>query len=246
VALFGLVTEGVQHLVGRQASWHDVLANLLGITAGILWAESRAFAAYALRMRMLAVVLLLFAVASPLWILADATFQRWQLPVLASFESPLELSRWSVQDCQIERVQRNQTAGDWALQVDQFPSQYPGLAIREVPPDWTPFREFAFDVTLETPPSLELIVKITDQAHNWESNDRFHYQAHLKSGLNHIRIPLSEVQVAPEGRFMDLSRMQMLQLFTVRPPKPVRFYLDNIRLIPDHPDEDTVVLEPKR
>ncbi len=32
---------------------------------------------------------------------------------------------------------------------------------------------------------------------------------------------------------MDLARMQVLQFFTVKPLKPARIYLDNIRLIPD-------------
>ncbi len=113
----------------------------------------------------------------------------------------------------------------------------------EVPPDWTAYRELAFDVTLEFPEQLSLIVKIHDQAHNLETDDRYHYFANLTPGLHHIRIPLRDVQHAPRGRLMDLSRMQMLQFFTVRLEKPARLYLDNIRLIPDSPGEETAELE---
>ncbi len=240
----GLSSEVLQHWVGRQPSWHDVRANLLGTTAGVLWMNNQIAGRSKIGSRLFAGLLLVGALLNPAWILADAASQALEMPSLASFEFPWELSRWSVQDCRIQRVRQHSTSGDWALQVDFDRRKYPGLAIPEVPPNWTFYREIAFDVTLEAPDSLNLIVKITDEAHNWESNDRFHYQAHLTSGLNRIRILLRDVQQAPESRLMDLSRMRMLQFFLIDPKTPARIYLDNIRLIPDDFDEDTATPDP--
>lgn len=235
---FSLTSEALQSMVGRQSSWGDAFANLLGTTAGVLWMASP-------RKRLLArriLAVILFAVASlwPLAIVTDALCQQNELPMLASFESPLELSRWTFAECQFQRVQEHQTEGYWSLEVNLNVGTYPGLAMREVPPDWTPYAAFAFDVTLESPESLTLIVKITDKAHNWESDDRFHYHALLHSGLNQIRIPIRDIQRVPNGRFLNLKTMQMLQLFTVKPMAPARIVLDNIRLIPDQPAEEAV------
>ena len=245
VSGFGLLSEVPQHWVGRHFSWQDVLTNLLGAAAGALWLESQFSKSRRLAFRLPAILLILLGLASPLLVLIDAGYQHRQMPTLASFEAPWELSRWTRQDCEIQRVRVHPTAGNWALQVELGTGQYPGLAIDEVPPNWTPYREFAFDVTLETPESLLLIVKITDEIHNWETSDRFHYAAELHRGLNRVRIPVENIRRAPKGRLMDLSRMKMLQFFAVRPSEPSRFYLDNIRLLPNHPEEDTLVRETK-
>ena len=239
---FGLLTEAAQGWVGRHPSWHDVSANLLGTTAGVLWLWGAAGSPAKIGLRILAGGLLGWGLVPPLLVLADAIGQHSQTPTLASFENRLELSRWTLQDCEIQRVQQHQTAGEWALQVDLGTGTYPGLSLEDFPPDWTPYRELGLDVTLESPSSLRLIVKLTDEIHNWEPEDRFHLEVLLRGGLNRIRIPLMFVRDAPENRRMDLSRMKMLQLFTIGPRKPARIFLDNIRLIP-HPPEGTRVRE---
>lgn len=239
LAVFGLLTEWVQQWVGRQSSWEDASANLLGATAGVLWSESRFALQGRLAFRGLAILCLLLAMAQPAWKLGDALYQVWQMPVLASFETPGEISRWALQNCQVKRVRNFSTHGEWALQVDLAPTRYAGLALNEVPPDWTGYRELALDVTLETPHPLPWIIKITDQAHNWKTEDRFESQVTLDPGRNVIRIPLREVEQAPRNRRMELSRMRMLQLFTVQPAEPVRLYLDHLRLLPADPAEDT-------
>jgi hypothetical protein len=119
----------------------------------------------------------------------------------------------------------------WSLRVDLEADQYPGIVLAEVPPDWTAYEALALDVTLETPETLPLIVKITDHAHNWDFDDRFHVQVNLSSGRNSLRIPLADIEQLPNGRRMDLRRMRMLQLFTIRPQAPARLYLDHVRLV---------------
>lgn len=229
--VFALSTEGLQHLVGRQASLRDLLANLLGILAGLLWMATpkRPLAAWAFRI--IAIGLLIVGMASPVWTLADSIWQVMQLPVISSFESRLELSRWTAQNSQLQRVREHATEGFWSLRVDLDTAPFPGIALPEVPPDWTAYDALALDVMLESPERLALIVKITDQAHNWDYDDRFHLQVNVSPGLNSIRIPLRDIEHLPNGRRMDLRRMRMLQLFAIKPKAPARFYLDHIRLM---------------
>lgn len=232
-----IATEGLQHFVGRQPSAWDILANALGTTAGTLWFAARSNGPSKWLMRIGTGILLLAAMAAPLLVLTDAAFQSFAMPILASFESPLELMRWNRQDCVIQRVQEHATEGQWALRVDFNIATYPGIVLPEVPADWTPYEAFLFDVTLETPGTLTLIVKITDEAHNWDSDDRFQYQAQLHQGLNRIRIPMREIERVPNGRLLDLKHMRMLQMFTVKPKTPVRLYLDHLRLFSPHTRE---------
>ncbi len=239
VAGFGFVSEFLQAWVGRHPSWRDLSANLLGTTAGVLWLKtqkSQITPSGRRGLRISAGILLALGLVPAALIIVDVILERFQRPMLASFESPLELSRWTFQDCQVRRVRKHATQGDWSLEVDLGTGQYPGLARNEVPPDWRTYRELALDVTLETPGSLLLIVKITDESHNWKTEDRFHYAVHLRRGPNRIRIPLRDVEHGPKDRLMDLSRIKMLQLFTIRPPASSRIFLDNIRLIPAHPE----------
>src|SRR5688572_9398501 len=67
LCVFALSTEGLQHLVGRQASLRDVLANLLGITAGVLWLATPQSALRAWTFRVMAFSLLIVGMVSPVW-----------------------------------------------------------------------------------------------------------------------------------------------------------------------------------
>ena len=232
LSAFGLFAEALQGWVSRHPSWQDAVANMLGAAAGVLWMQSKLPSPQKAITRFLAALLLLGSAAYPLVILADALQQHRQLPLLASFETPWELTRWSVRDCELKRVRAHATDGAWAIRIDMQTEVYPGVEYAEVPRDWTPYRELALDVTLDHPQSLSLIIKIYDEAHNQETTDRFHHVAELKKGMNVIRIALKDVENAPYKRRMDLSRIRVLQLFCVRPPAPARVYVDNIRLVP--------------
>ncbi len=232
VALFALSTEAVQSFVGRQPSWQDVAADLLGGAGGILLTHSLLAESRRQRALCIAAGLICFAigVAGPLTILADAAIQRAEMPRLASFEHSLELSRWVHGGCHIERVQEKATHGSSSLRVDLQVGIYPGVTLAHPVRDWSGFTECLADVYLSDGPPLDMIVKIQDFEHNQEYHDRFHQTVRLSPGQNTIRVNLDEARRAPRDREMDLKQVATLSLFTVELDAPRTLYLDNVRL----------------
>lgn len=237
VSAFGLLTETLQMWVGRHPSWSDVFANLLGAAAGTLWSSRHGFSRRPLRIAVCTTAAALIVLASwrPVAILGDVYRQHSEMPLLASFESPMELSRWTATECRISRTRSRSTDGDWSLRLDLTTGTYPGAGLRWPLPDWTAYRSLHFDLYLDETGTadelpLVLIVKLEDAHHNQEHEDRFHRTVRLKSGWNRVRIRLSDVVSLPNGRTFDFSRVAFLQFFTVHPSHPQTIYIDNIHL----------------
>ncbi|MCE9548086.1 MAG: VanZ family protein [Planctomycetia bacterium] len=242
MVFFGGASEVAQGYTGRDASLQDAVDDAAGVTAGV--AAALALEATTARRRWLAASIALVALVLPeieplneLW---DCYRARHDFPRLASFESFEELSRWSVQHGRITRVADHATDGRWAMRVDLEGFQqnggdgknveYPGVALEELPPNWTGYNELVFDI--DVPPSvrpLELNVKVDDrgQYHDW--NDRFERVLKLPAGHNEIRIPLEQL-VTSGGRRLDLDRISYLQFYLDKPAGHRTFYLDNVRL----------------
>ncbi|NQU26315.1 MAG: VanZ family protein [Candidatus Nealsonbacteria bacterium] len=231
VAGFGAATEVLQGFVGRHPSWLDLSSNLLGSAAGILWMH-RATVASAPRRRLAAGAVTLLAVAwvVPTSTLVDTILQQYEMPRLASFEHALELSRWRCYESRVARVPEHATHGDRALRVELYAGIYPGVLLDAPVPDWSAYDELAMDVTLPPDRPLDLVVKIEDEMHNGETDDRFNRGVRLHPGRQEVRIALSDVAAAPQQRTMDLRRIRRMQIFAADLSATRTFYLDNVRL----------------
>ena len=231
LAVAGGVLEALQRLVERSPGWNDALANILGAATGSLVfvaVRSRRWTAAAL----IAAALLLLGVASwgPVITLADHLRQMRDPALLGSFEDELELSRWSAHDAAMRRSREHATHGDWSLRIELTTATYPGVGSRDLPRDWSQYEELVFDVTLYEGPELNLVTKVYDEPHNLETEDRFNGRTRISPGRQRVRIPLADIQAAPRGREMDLTRVVSLQFFTVRPPEPRTLWFDHVHL----------------
>lgn len=228
----GCASELVQSLVGRNSSWQDALANLLGATAGVIWGFSRTRSGIIARGRLWATVgaLIIFASLRPLLTIVDDALQHWQMPMLASFEQPLELSRWTTRDCAVRRVSQHATDGTHSLRIQLQHGTYPGAALRWPVRDWSDFDELSFDVFVEGDPALELIVKVQDDLHDGRAEDRFQRRLQLPPGSTRVHVALADIADAPQDRKLELDRVTLLQFFTIRPKHPRTLYLDNVHL----------------
>ena len=240
LAMLGVVSEFLQGFVARSPSLHDALANMAGAGAGVLWTQSRAVRPAAVRYGLLAAGIALIAAASaePSLAIHEHYQQSRALPTLASFERPRELQHWSVSESRVTRAQHPVSDGAWSMRLEMFPSQWPGAEMRPAG-DWSDFQELVFDVWLaklggDVSPNdqkLNLIVKVSDEDHNWETEDRFHRIVRLLAGPKQtVRIPLADIRNAPAARKMDLSRIRQLQFFILRPKQARTIWLDNIHL----------------
>ena len=232
VVLVGGVTELVQILTNRSPSWHDALANALGSAAFLIWISTPSTAPKHVRfvLIMTGALLIVVASASPALILFDSIVQVRNKPLLASFENDLELSRWEFGRTVATRSLKQATEGTWSLRLVLDQGKYAGVTYAWPVHDWSAYRDFEFDAFLEPGPPLELVVKIEDQEHNGRYEDRFHRVERLEPGGHHVRIPLSEIRRAPNGRELDLSRIRRLEFFTASQPRPFILFLDNLHL----------------
>lgn len=226
---FGWASEVAQGYTGRGPSLQDALANTVGASAGVLWYLSRQSTWRWLGLA-LAGALLLVGEAYPLSNFGDTLWQYYQMPVIATFESPTELFRWQSNRSTIGRVREHATEGTWALRIDLEPSQHPGAAMDSPPANWSGYEELLVDLFLADGPPVTLVVKVEDRWHNHDPSDRFERRFKLGPGPQTLRFSLADIAAAPADRELDLQNVSFVQFYVVQLTEPRTLYLDHIRL----------------
>jgi len=227
----GYGTEVLQSFVGRTASLQDLLADVSGTAVGICWSWRRGLSSRKGK-RILELACLFFLCGGtwfPVSILVDVFNQRREIPILASFESPLEKYRWQFQNSTFERSADFVSHGKWSMKLTMNPARYPSATLYFPFHNWSSYSHLAFDI-YNPHETKELILKISDEQHTGDVRDRFHALLTLHHGWSHFKISLSRIAEAPEIRKMDLSRIDKVQFFMRQPTKPAVFYLDHLRL----------------
>lgn len=233
-ALAGGLVEVVQGVLGRTPSFVDWSWDLLGSAIGLV-ALRVLPAQWFVRWLITAIVVgsLGVILSTPLMIAVDDLMAARQFPVLANFETPLELSRWRGRD--YLRIQnKHSVEGRHSLQVTLPPGLYSGTSFSHFPRDWSGYSRLEFHVHNPSADPLPITVKIYDQLHVTHGRpfaDRYNGRRTLKAGWNHIRVDLAKVRSAPAEREMDLQHVHNLQIFTARLKQARTIYIDDLRLI---------------
>jgi len=228
-ALMGLLSEVIQRPLARDASWEDVLADVVG---AIL-----ALAVYALfdrrtrhsawqRFGALAVALSCVAIfLTPIVRMARAYVHRnGQFPVIADFHSRIELY-WTMS------IGVNRKIVDDALEVELVADEFPGVSFHEPVPDWRKYRTLVIDVENAEAVPLPLGVRVHDRRHKRNFNDRFNRGYELGAGERRtLRIALDDIQHGPRQRLMDMAHISDITLFRTRNSGSRRLRVYSIRL----------------
>lgn len=114
--------------------------------------------------------------------------------------------------------------------IDFKPSTYSGLTLTEPTSDWSAYERLAFEVYSEIDSTVTLIVRIDDVDAEQDYHDRFNRGFQIEAGLNHVRVPLAEVQAGPRNRSLDLRNVRLVVVFVHRPETSFSLYFDAIRL----------------
>ena len=234
--VLGAGIEGLQRLVGRSFDWLDVLRDVLGVYLGLCLhlaiSKSRVWQQ---RIALLGLGgLLLIAALQPMGlVLLDLYAMQKGFPVLANFETSLELSRWENERAEKALTREQVRQGRQSLQVVYLAGTFPDVTLRELRGDWMAYQYLHVSVfnTLNIP--LMITIKIYDHDHLYRGNhfgDRFDREIMIQPGWNDMDIALDDVKNAPADRVMDMEHIAGLSFFIEKNQQPVVIYLDDIRL----------------
>lgn len=218
---------------GRVSSRQDILLGVAGGVIVLLWQFSgqlRAGGKTALRGCGVCIIIICLL---PLLLNGYDEYRAWRdFPVLADFESALELSRWGDKD-NILRVQAPVKNGRFALKVSLTTDKYSGIGLRYFPENWHGARALTFKV-FNPGEMVALHYRVHDWKHRGKDQDyanRFNGQANLSSGWNTITVPMEEIVNGPKERRMDLAHIRGLGFFVIELPSERALYYDDIRLL---------------
>jgi hypothetical protein len=157
--------------------------------------------------------------------LDDEARARSQFPVLASFKTTSELSRFHFGNGKKPRIvlipdDVGQSVS--AVQLHLPPGKYPGFVLRYFPGDWRGMRALRLLVVNPEPTLIEMTVRIDDAEYDYrlDLDDRYNRSFPLSPGVNRIEIPLSDVATAPRNRRFDLGRVKLLLMYAVDLEQP--------------------------
>lgn len=231
----GLLIEGLQYGTARSADWQDIGRNMLGCLLAVFWTRPvcRYFKPFVLGTgRLFCVGLVLLALWPLGCSLVDTHMARRNFPVLADFESPFELERWTG-DAHRERSRNVRLSGQHALKVTLGTETYSGVSLNTFPRDWRAYRALEIGIYNPDRDRISMTCRIHDRIHiqgPQRYQDRFNRRYTIQPGWNRILIPLHDVEQAPEGRSMALDAVMAVGLFATRLDHPRVVFLDHIRL----------------
>ena len=209
---------------------------MLGRLLAIFWIRSVCchFKPVVLGTGRLACVLLVLLALWPLGCsIVDTHRARRDFPVLADFETSLELERWSG-DARRERSKAVSLSGQYALKVILGTETYSGVSLNIFPRDWRAYKALEIGIYNPDQTIISMTCRIHDRIHvqgPQRFQDRFNRRYTVLPGWNRIHIPLHDVQQAPEGRALDLSAVMAVGLFATRLDHHRPVFLDDLRLL---------------
>jgi len=235
--VLGAVTELLQiGVAGREATWQDLGLDLLGsLLALVMGGELKSqLDRWRLWLVRIPVLLVVCWVLMPLARVVVDDLRAWsQFPLLAGFETRLELGRWGG-DSTRTLSDQYVYSGSRALRCELNTNRYSGVALKYFPADWSQYRSVRFHLFNPQSEQIELLFRIHDQ-HHWDNDsrysDRFNTRLVFQPGWTKQEISLAEVETAPRERKMDLARIAGLILFVGKLEQPLTFYLDEVQLV---------------
>lgn len=214
--------EGLQGFsAGREQHLADIAYGWAGCLIGGLWFTGQGAA------RRLAGLAALLAAGYPAAITLDAARVHRMFPVLSSFDSPLEATRWRIHGCDVR-----QTDG-WDITIcDEV--AYPGVILDDERRNWSAATDLCVSAFLPGSEPLDMTVVIDDAPGIQAYDNRFQRRFTLRPGSNLIRIERAWFGFTTGGRPMNLQAIAGLGLYFNRDDAGRRVRLHDVFLtMPD-------------
>lgn len=228
----GLLSEVVQRPLSRDASWEDVGADAIGTLLALALHALFDRAAMIRRWHravavVVAIACLSFYLAPIVEMVRAYVHRNGQFPVLANFGSRTELY-WTL------TIGVRREIVDDALEVEFIAEPFPGLAFHEPVPDWRDWQWLIIDVSNPADEPLALGVRVHDEFHNWQYNDRYNRQFDLAPRERRVlKISLADIERGPRTRPMDMSKISNVTLFRAANSGSRKLRIHSMRLARD-------------
>ncbi len=235
VNTMGLFIESAQEMMGRTSDLEDIYKNIVGSLMALAFytpLKNRVSHQHLNLFRAFVATLFIITLIPFTKSIFDEISSYNRFPLLAGFESALELERWDSYH-HIELADEPVSQGDLSLKVGLTTTQYSGISLDYFPRDWSNYALLKMDIFNPSKDIVPSIIRIHDLLHEKRNNDyqdRFNKSFALKKGWNRITIHLREVMLSPKKRSMDMAKIKKLRLFVIKLDKPANIYLDNVRL----------------
>ncbi|QSP96603.1 succinyl-CoA synthetase subunit beta [Marinobacter salinisoli] len=233
--LVGGAIEVVQSDVGREASWHDMLRNLIGVWIVLAWrhrldSKQSAQASAHTALMLASTLLLLFELGTTAAIGVRQFKVAHQLPQLYDFSHNDPTPYW-----QGELTPSKEYAGphEQSLRLDLNTKLYSGGSLGNLPSDWRGYQRLHLALFNPNSEPLPITLRINDWTHAFGNNahsDRYNTRLTLQPGAQTITVDLYDIEQAPRTRRMDMDSVSQLKLFVSRLPEPTTIYIQDLRL----------------
>jgi len=205
------LVEFLQRFTGREQSVADIAYGWSGCAMGyILFYLAQPSSRYRMCAGLVWFSILAASIAYPVRIwLGDQRVLK-QFPVLSTFDSSLEITRWTINGCDIK------TGKDgWEITINHE-AEYPGIFLQDRVSNWSSMTSLCVNVTLEGNQVLEMWVRVDDLPDNPSYFNRFQKPVMLQPGLNSVRLDRRVLEVTTGGRRMNLGEIHAFGVFFSR------------------------------
>lgn len=232
----GTTIEVIQIFLHREFSSsdiiNDVLGGYIGLLALVIFNKQQT-----LKFKASAFLLVTFCFAVGLRNmekhLLDELNMHQQFPVLADFETKLEMSRWENNLTALKHSQEFVKTGSYSLKVSFLPGRYPNISLENFKNNWSGYKFLSYSIYNPSHETYTFEMKVYDQKNinrGRSYNDRFNHKITITSGWNTFDIPLIDIVSAPKNRSMNIKKIKGFSLFTDHLKQPVTIYIDSIHL----------------
>lgn len=238
---FGLFMEFVQSRTGRTASWHDALANGLGLVTGVCLVLANHLRRLSATNRRLPKLLwatagFMIAIAwwEPIGVIRDVRQMKTDFPLLASFENKVELGRWFFNRTTGRLSDQDATLGDRSLEIVFSVAPHPAMTMTDLRHDWSMLRTIEVDVTLDDDhpeATATIYLNVIDAGTAPDYHDIFRKGFVIRRGVTeHLVVTRADLDEPIDGRRLDLSDVRLFEFQMLDPPTPTTVRVDFLRL----------------
>jgi hypothetical protein len=217
-----------QQVLQRESSWDDFYRDIFGVIAGLALAAffQQKKVPYKLISASLVFIFLLSGIF-PLLQLSWHGFQRSNaLPLLTQFAQPWSTSFVRLRQVVMTDVIDDQDARWYRMRFDK--AQYPGIDIIEPVADWQKYSTLSFNVWSHHTDDITLTLRVHDDRHNQEYDDRFNQSFVIRPGMNNIAVELADIKNAPIDRKLNMGAVSGVQLFMIDIKESISLDIGNL------------------